>query len=104
MNATKTKFMSFNQDQQVNISTNNDTKLDEVKDFKYLGAWMTSTEHDVKTRKAAAWGACNSLSKIWKSALPKKFKQRVSSTTMESMLTYGCEAWPVTPKLSKENA
>ena len=102
MNATKTKFMSFNQDQQVKISTNNGTTLDEVKDFKYLGAWMASTEHDVKTRKAAAWRACNSLSKIWKSALPKNFKLRVFSATVESVLTYGCEAWTITPKLSKE--
>ena len=70
MNAGKTKFMSFNSD-NVTITTSNGTDFDQVTDFKYLGAWMASTEKDLKHRKAAAWRACNKLAKIWKSSLPK---------------------------------
>ena len=56
----------------------------------------------VKVHKAAAWRACSKLSKIWKSTLPRGFKQRLFAATVESVLLYGCEAWTVTPKLSKD--
>ena len=49
----KTKFTSFNQKEEPNNITNDSTHLEEVEDFKYLGAWMQSTEKDIKTRKAA---------------------------------------------------
>ena len=45
---------------------NDGYKLEEVQDFKYLGAWMESTAKDIKQRKAAAWRACSKMSKIWK--------------------------------------
>ena len=46
--------MSFNQGKTGSIQTNDGTKLEEVKDFKYLGAWMKSSAKDSKQRKAAA--------------------------------------------------
>ena len=70
MNAGKTKYMSYNQNQKFSINTNEGMKLEEVKDFKYLGAWMASTEKDIKLRKAAAWNACSKLANIWESSLP----------------------------------
>ena len=102
MNASKTKYMSFNHNGSINIQTNDGTKLENVSDFKYLGALMESSEKDVKVRKAAAWRACSKLNKIWKSTLPRGFKQRLFAATVESVLLYGCEAWTVTPKLSKD--
>ena len=101
MNSSKTKFMSYNSD-HTSIKTNDGTALEEVKNFKYLGAWMESTDKDIKYRKAAAWRACCKLSKIWKSSLPKSFKLRIFSATVESVLLYGCETWTVTPKVAKE--
>ena len=62
---------------------------------------MGSTEKDIKFRKASAWRACNKLSKIWKSSLPRAFKLRFFSATVESVLLYGCEAWTLTSKLTK---
>ena len=41
INVRKTKFMSFNHKNTI-IKTNNGTDLEEVDDFKYLGAWMAS--------------------------------------------------------------
>ena len=64
MNAGKTKFMSSNQGRMISLQTDDVTKLEEVKDFKYLGAWMERTAKDIKQRKAAAWRACSKLSKI----------------------------------------
>ena len=100
MNVGKTKFMSFNHKNTI-IKTNNGTDLEEVDDFKYLGAWMASTEKDIKFRKAAAWRACNKLSKIWKSALPRSLKLRFFTATVESVLLYGCETWTLSSKLAK---
>ena len=102
MNAAKTKFMSFNQTQVPVITTSEGIHLDKVEDFKYLGAWMNSTEKDIKTRKAAAWRACGKLSQLWKAkTLSRKLKERLFIATVESVLLYGCEAWTVTPKISK---
>ena len=103
MNTAKTKFMSFNLEQPVNIKTNDGSDLKEVDDFKYLGAWMQSSEKDIKTRKAAAWRACNKMQVIWKSTiLPRKFKERLFTATVESVLLYGCETWTLTPRLEKQ--
>ena len=101
MNSSKTKFMSYNHQEEVKIKTKDGTDLDEVSNFKYLGAWMHSTELDVKQRKAAAWRACSKLTKVWKSSLPRALKLRLFAATVESVLLYGCESWTVTPKLAK---
>ena len=101
MNAGKTKYMSFNH-RSTDIQTKDGTLLEKVTDFKCLGALMESSEKDIKVRKAAAWRACGKLHKIWKSTLPRKFKYRLSAATVESVLLYGCEAWTITPRLSKD--
>ena len=54
MNSGKAKFMSYNQQDEVTIRTNDGTELEEVSNFKYIYVWMHSTEWDVKQRKAAA--------------------------------------------------
>ena len=94
--------MSYNQHESITIMTNDGSILEEVGNSKYLGAWMHSTEMDVKQQKAAAWRACSKLSNIWKSSLSRPLKLRLFSTTMESVFLYGCVAWTITPKLAKE--
>ena len=37
------------------------TRLEEVPDFKYLGAYIATTAHDISVRKALSWSAMNSL-------------------------------------------
>ena len=59
-----------------NISTKAGKKINVVDNFKYLGAWMTSSEKD-NVRKALAWKACQKLAKIWKSPLQKSIKIKV---------------------------
>ena len=94
--------MSLNINQGVPLKTNDGTVLEEVNDFKYLGAWMASTEKDIKMRKGAAWRACSKLTKIWKSTLPKQLKYRIFAATVESVLLYGCEAWTTTNKIERD--
>ena len=97
MNAGKTKYMAFNQKESICLKTNQGSILEEVNDFKYLGALMESTAKDIKARKGAAWRACNKLGKIWKSPLSRKLKVRLFLPTVESVLLYGCKAWTVLP-------
>ena len=101
MNAKKTQFMAFNQPHDVQIKTQDGSNLKEVKDFKYLGAWMQSTEADIRTRKALAWKACNNLNNIWRSNLTKNIKVKLFQATVESVLLYGSETWTVTNKIGK---
>ncbi|XP_072037137.1 uncharacterized protein [Amphiura filiformis] len=93
--------MVFNQQTEVDVRTADGTSLEVVKDFKYLGAWIKSSEQDIKTRKALAWMACNKLTKIWKSHLPRQIKVKLFHATVESILLYGSETWTVTTKIRK---
>lgn len=100
INAKKTQYMSFNQQKDTALKTRNGSTLEEVKDFKYLGSWVASSEKDLKTRKALAWQASNKMGTIWKSALPRKIKINLFLATIEPILIYGAETWTLTKNLA----
>ena len=100
MNAKKTKAMIYNEPPSI-IKTLDGSDLEIVTDFKYLGAWIASSESDLNIRKAQAWKACNSMDNIWKSSLLRSLKIRLFTTTIEPVLTYGAEAWTLTSKMKK---
>ncbi len=74
INAKKTKCMTYNIVEPVDIYTQDGSILEVVEDFKYLGSLTESTEAYIKARKASAWKACNKLKKVWKSSLNRVFK------------------------------
>ena len=71
LNAKKTEYMSYNQPINIELKTRRNTVLKAVGGFKYLGAWMSCCEKDIKIRKAQAWTACQKMRKIWTSKLPR---------------------------------
>ena len=85
MNTDKTKYMSYNNNQQFDIKTIDGTDLKRVEDFKYIGACVDSSEKDVNIRKARAWRTCHQMRKIFNSKLSKKFKLRLMIATVESV-------------------
>ena len=99
INAKKTKGMPFNIEDPTPLHTNEGTPIEWVKDFKYLGSWMESTEKDLAIRKALSWKALNGMSKIWKSDMSRELKVRFFIATIESILLYGCEAWTLTQSM-----
>ena len=102
LNAKKTEVMTYNIPQgHLPLTTIEGTVLKEVNDFKYLGAWVGSTEKDLKVRKALAWRALNGMTSVWKSNLPRHIKISFFSATVESVLLYGCECWTLTKALQK---
>ena len=62
-NAKKTELQAFNQEQPVNVKSRDGIIIKEVENFKYLGAWMESSDKDISVRKALAWNACHKLRK-----------------------------------------
>ena len=96
----KTKVMTCNVAPDP-ILTNGGIALEEVEDFKYLGSWVNSSERDIKTRKALAWKALNSMKRVWKSNVSNELKTRLFIATVESVLLYGCESWTFTSALER---
>ena len=79
LNADKTEFICFNQDASERMKSLDGEKLKQVEDFKYLGSYIASTEHDVNIRLGKAWNALNELDKIWKSNLTDNLKRKYIS-------------------------
>ena len=102
MNVKKTKVMAYNQTTEASITATDGEVLEVVQDFKYLGAWVSSTEADIKIRKGQAWRALNKLNAIWHSSLSRSIKISLLAATVESVLLYGCESWTMTAKLEKQ--
>lgn len=69
INVTKAKTMKFgrtNEDVRINLTTG---RLEQVEEFKYLGAWFTQggdSFRAVQERIRLGLAAMNKLSKIWK--------------------------------------
>ena len=74
VNAVKTEFMCFNQNQTRDISTLTGSSLKLVEKFIYLGSRDSSTENDINKRLAKVWSVIDRLSVIWKPDLSDKIK------------------------------
>ena len=102
MNTGKTKYMSYNTNQQFEIKAIEGSNLKRVEDFKYLRAWIDSSAKDLKIRKALAWSTCHLIRNIWKSTLIRKLNIRLIHTAVESFLLYRCETRTLTKILLKQ--
>ena len=78
INDTKTKFITLNMTEEASsLVSCSGNQLEEVIDFVYLGAWIATTERDLRVRKAKAWAACHKLKKILKSDLRRGLNIRI---------------------------
>ena len=60
MNCSKTKFMTLNiPEEESSLVGSTENQLEKVNNFVYLGAWIATTERDLKFRKAKAQAACH---------------------------------------------
>ena len=63
---------------------------------------IASSESDIKRRSGLAWGAWDTMSKIWTAKyLPLKLKIEIFDASIVSILLYGCETWII--NTSSEN-
>ena len=106
INAKKTEQMRLNMPSDSPPPTNNLTidnqQIEIVDDFKYLGSYIGSTEHDIKVRIGFAWAAFAKLKSILRPPkLELEFKIRVLKAACFSILLYGCESWILTAALNE---
>ena len=55
--------MFFNHHVDAGLKTRDDEVIEAVENFKYLGSWISDTEHDFKVRKVSTWIARNKMEK-----------------------------------------
>lgn len=83
----------------------NGQQLEEVANFKYLGATLTKdgrSTTEIKTRLAMATSAMAKLNNIWKSreiSFSTKFK--LYRALVLSILLYGCESWTLNAETTR---
>ena len=66
--------------------------IKKVDDFKYLGSYIGSTEHDINIRISKAWANnLNNRNIIWKSNLIENLKINFFRAAVETVLVYGSE-------------
>ena len=101
VNADKTEFTSFNQNQRGDTSTLKRCSLKLVDTFIYLGSSVSFTENDINTRRAKSLSAIDRLLVISKSDLSDKIKRNFFQPSMMSILLYGCTTETMTKRIEK---
>ena len=94
INTNKTKYMTLNIKQP--CLTFGGEQLERVPDFQYLGAYLLSSEKDLKYRKGKAWGAFWKLKNMWTSTIPNNIKLELFKVSVLSVLLYNSESWVIT--------
>ena len=103
INVEKTEYMAFNIREDEGNVVLDKQELKKVDDFRYLGSMMRSTETDFERRRGLAYGAWNSMEKIWNAKhVPIKLKTSIFDASVLSILLYGCELWIITPKIEQQ--
>ena len=97
LNAKKTKVMHINGKEVPPDIQVNDTNLEYVENFKYLGSVKTNDGtclQDIRTRIAMTKQKMVQLNNIWKDrGIPVKLKLKILRCLIWPVLLYGCEAW-----------
>ena len=102
VNMDKTKFMSVPPTKNDIILPDN-TVLQQVDEFRYLGSMMSSAQTDLKVRKSQAWAAYWSMKTIWRSKeVPLSLKINIFQATCIAILLYGSEAWSLTKAMASQ--
>ena len=95
-NAKKTEVMTFNVEGNVRISIIDGLVIEVKDDFKFLGPYVSSTEKEIRVRKAQACRALHDLKNIWKSAMSDNVKRALFRASDEPILLYGSETGTLT--------
>ena len=100
INSVKTKVMRINANNNQAITSKEQTEIEDVKTFTYLGAIITSsggTNEDIRRRLGLARMTYNKLSPVWNNGqITKRTKFRLFYSNVLSVLLYGSETWKMT--------
>ena len=106
INRKKTKVMIIekNQETRVNIKVDNEI-LEQVYEYCYLGSLITfdcCCEKEIQKRIGIAKSKFQQFSKILKSNIQLKLKERILNCYVYSALQYACETWTWNKALEKK--
>jgi hypothetical protein len=101
MNIAKTKIMSNYK--QYNITLNN-KPLEYVENYIYLGKQIGFSRNNndlkIERRVKITWSKYWGYKEVFKSNMPIKLKKKVMNTCLIPCLTYACQTWKFTNKVS----
>ena len=99
---SKTKVMKVKTKAKAAVTVEGET-LEEVKDFKYLGSFISSDsniETEISSRIGQAAQAFKKLKNIWSStSLTTRTKLNIYRSNVQSTLLYAAETWRTNKKL-----
>ena len=73
-----------------------DSYLEEVEDFKYLGSWLISSKKDFEVHKGIAWEQVTKLNHIWRSSVfSYNVKFLYFQALIETVLIFNAVTWTV---------
>ena len=105
ISAEKSKTMvNTTEDINTNITMNGEP-LEEVNQFKYLGATLSkdgSSTAEIGIRIAQATSAMARLERVWKSKISFPTKYKLFRSLVVSILLYGCESWTLMADTEKK--
>ena len=91
---------TFDVQNALRLNVDSSGYVEQIRDFKYLGSIMESSENDLKNRKGQAWVAFWKLTNIWFSKSTRlKLKVRIFQASRVSILLYGSETWILSEKI-----
>ena len=97
INVKKTKVMVVSKEERKEVRIMVDgQRVEQVPQFKYLGAWMTEDgrcELEVKTRIAMAKEAFSKRRELLTKGLCLATKKKIVKVLVWSVALYGCETW-----------
>ena len=96
----KTKAMIFSHEDQLQVNIKlDDTSLDQVNQFKYLGVTLTPSNNstsEIKSRLLLASIALGKLQKVWSDKnITLSTKLGLLNTLVYAVLLYGSEIWTI---------
>ena len=106
ISAEKSKTMVNSSSRDTNTSiTMNGVLLEEVNQFKYLGATLSKDGYstaEIGIRIAQATAAMARLERVWRSKISFPTKYRLFGSLVVSILLYGCESWTLMADTEKK--
>ena len=101
LNVTNTKYIHLNPSTNVQLSSLDETPIERVTDFKYLGSY-TNSDYEMNIRIGQTWSSIHPLQKFWKAPITRETKTRVFKAAAETILLYGSEVWSLNVARTKK--
>ena len=107
INVPKTEFLAIgnwntelNSPSGLNLCMSDGTRLNLVKNFRYLGSWIRDSTPDFKARAAQSWTAVKKLRRLWTSKiLDNDVRKKFFYFLVVPISSYGSTAWTINKTL-----